>query len=228
MYLGSYRSPILTDPRHAADLATRNAEWAAIDAESPGNLREWSISCRFKANSTYDGAVSGAHAVIDPASYAAWNVHLAWAAHAYPNAEVVLREWAGAHTSPGQLFYAGATGVLSQTHVNALTGLGRQDLLTLTLEDYELATLRALDRIHDHPTIGRYWREGSTTVLTSPQNDATANRVYATETVIPGENATLLYVYTPCDLAGEIQVGGWTVRAQRSGYWLTGSVQEIE
>jgi hypothetical protein len=228
MYLGSYRSPILTDPSHAVDIATRNAEWAAIDAESPGNLREWSISCRYKANSTYDGAVTGAHAVIDPASYAAWNVHLAWAAHTYPNADVTLREWQPSHTEPGLLFYGNSLGVLSQKHIDALASIGRADMLTLTVEDYELATLRALDRIHDHPTINRYWREGSTTVLASPQNDATANRVYATETSIPGETATLLYVYTPCDLTGEIQVGGWTVRAKRLGDWLTGSVQEIE
>jgi len=214
LYLGWYSDSLLTSPQHEQALASYQADWQT------SAWRELSVDIVPPA--VIAGHQSQQHAIVDPESCAGFFTAMAWRMQS-PGKEVRLVWWDNANTLPTQILVAPKPNVAEY-----LLSIGRTDVANATVEDYELALLRQLKRIADHPTINRYWREGTTRVLACPLNDATANRVYATETEIPGVAQTLLFVYTPCDLSGEIEVGAWTVRAKRCGYWLTGSVQEIE
>lgn len=218
MYLGFYRSADLTTPGAYSVEDFSGQQWA-----------EYSISVGNPPSPIYSGFAAGRHAVIDPESFAGLMSHVAWRMQS-PGREVRLTYWDNSACKPNHLIFADKTNstTLKQGHVDALTALGRADLLELTIEDYELAVMRELARIHDHPVINRYWCEGTTVLLSSPLNTVTATKVYATETSLPGERQTLLLVYTPCDLAGEIQVGPYSVPAKRLGYWLTHSVVEVQ
>lgn len=219
-YLGYFRSPDLTAPG-AYDVLDFGGSWS-----------EYSISIGNPPGaSVYGGYAAGRHAVVDPESFAGLMSHVSWRMQS-PGREVRLTYWDNAATKPDHLIFADGTNspTLKQVHVDALTGLGRDDLLTLTIEDYELATLRALARIPHHPVINRYWREGTTRLLYSPLNDATATRVYATETTIPGIEQKLLHVYTPCELSGEVDVGEHTITllpGDRSVYFRTNVTERL-
>jgi hypothetical protein len=222
-YLGFFVPTDLTDPKY------QSIKFGPAEAEYASQAwREWSIS--IYPDAVFEGAKLGRHAVVDPESYAGFMSHALWRMQS-PGQEVRMTYWRGYLTKPDRPILASIdrdVEGISDVRRQAVIDLGRPDLLERTVGDYEVAVMQAMDRIHDHPVINRFWREGSTVLLSSPLNTATATKVYATETSIPGETATLLCVYTPCDLSGEIPVGGWTVRAKRLGYWLTGSVQEIE
>jgi hypothetical protein len=224
MYLGYFKDGSLTDSDYMRDYNAAAAEWPAA------GWREWSIRpCGTGPRFIYEGAQLGLTAAMDPTSFGGWNAWLAWASH-QPGIDFRAVEWHSAQTTPRQLIFASTgTSTIQQVHVDSLAAIGRSDLLTATVEDYERAVLCQFQRVHTHPVLNRYWREGETVLLlTSPLNTSTVNRVYATETTIPGISQTLLTVYTPCDLSGEIQVGGWTVPAKRFAYYLTGAVLEIE
>lgn len=229
MYLGFYRDPDLTKPGAYAVTRWDGTEEAAAEAGNPKAWREYSIAAGQVQKALYTGAVTGRHAVVDPASFAGLMTHVAWRMQS-PGREVRLVYWDNYNIKPTHFIFGASRNstTLSATSVAALTSIDREDMLTLTIADYEVAVMQAFARIHNHPILERYWREGTTVALSSPLNTSTATKVFATETTIPGERATLLCVYTPCDLVGEIQAGGWTVPVKRFGYWLTGSVQEIE
>ncbi|MBL8849554.1 MAG: hypothetical protein JNG89_07715 [Planctomycetaceae bacterium] len=227
MYLGAYRNPDLTTPgAYAVTRFDPGSEELEAESTHPNSWREYSIS--FLPSATYNGAQNGSHAVVDPESFAGLMSHVAWRLQS-PGKEVRLTYWDNAFTLPQHLIFAQKTNgrELKPVCVDALTSIGRTDLLTLTVEDYELETLRALDRIHDNPVINRYWREGTTATLGSSLNSDTSVQVYATQTTIPGVEQTLVCVYSPCDLNGEIPLGAYKVPAKRLGYWLTPELQEV-
>lgn len=232
MYLGNYRSADLTYPgAYAVNRWDAGTEESANEAINQKSWREYSISIgNPSAASVYFGFAAGRHAIVDPESFAGLMIQVIWRMHA-PGREVRLSYWDNYNVKPSHLIFSTGANktTLKQVYVDALTAIGRQDLLTLTIEDYELATLRQLARIHHHPVLNRYWREGTTVPLSSPLNTATATKVYATETRIPGESRSLLCVYTPCDLEGGIPVGEWSVPAGRLRYWLTPvELEEVE
>jgi hypothetical protein len=216
LYLAYWTPDVLTDPGYL----TTKLDWFNEQiGRQPQAWREWSVGCYPK--SIYTGLQLGVHDAVDPASFAGFMLHAAWRNLQSPGVEARMTYWDNYNTLPTQLMLTGS-------HVTAVQALGREDLLSLTIHDYEVAVMQQMARIHQHPVLNRYWREGTTTVLDSPQNDAATVRVYATETKIEGVQQTLLCVYTPCGLTGEIQVGEWTVPAKRFAYYLTGAVREIE
>jgi hypothetical protein len=201
-YPGWYTDPILTSPAHETRLASLKTTW-----------RAWhELSITLMPSAVTAGAMAGLHDPVDPESCAGFYTAVAWRMQA-PGKAVRMVWWDNYNTPPGFVLTSPKPAVQAE-----LVSLGREDLLTATVGDYELALLGQLARIQNHPVINRFWREGTTTVLASPLNDAIANRVYATATSVPGETRKLLYVYSPCTL-GEIPVGEWTV--PHEGYWLT-------
>jgi hypothetical protein len=229
-YLGFYRDPDLTKPgAYSVNRWDAGSAELANEAANPKAWREYSICVGNPSAPIYSGYVSGRHAVVDPASFAGLMAHLAWRMQS-PGKQVRLVEWDNAAVKPTHLIFAQSTNgtTLKPDAVAALTSIGRPDMLSLTLGDYEGAVLRSLGRIHTDPRINEYWRRGTTRLMTSPLNTATATKVYATETTIPGVTAKLVYVYTPCDLAGLIQVEGLLLPAERAAYYVDGSAIEIE
>ena len=203
LYLGGSAGEVLTDPFYRTQLSNDFSRW---------EWAEWSVS--LKGSVVAAGVVQGRTAAVDPESFAGYMTHSAWRMQGKP---VRLTFFAKHTTVPTQLI------VTEPEDITACQSIGRPDLLTLTVQDYEIALLRQMARIHDHPVLSRYWNEGTTVVLPS------TSQVYATETTVPGEARKLLCVYTPCDLTGEIQVGEWSVPAKRLGYWLTPlGLEEIE
>lgn len=229
MYLGFFRDPDLTVPgAYAVNRWDAGSEELAAEQANPKAWREYSLSVTQIASAIYVGKQRGRHEIVDPVSFAGLISHLAWRMQS-PGREVRFTYWENAFTVPSQLVFAKDKGTVPEAaHVNALTALGRPDLLTLTVEDYERAVMQSLARIHSNPVLSEYWRRGATRLMTSPLNTATATKVYATETTIPGVTAQLVCVYTPCDLPGVIQVEGLLLPAKRLGYYLTNPILEIE
>lgn len=201
LYLGD---DVLTNPQIASRLDMDFSQW---------DWAEWSIS--LKAPLIYLGAMRGVTAIVDPESWAGFITHAMWRMRRH-NSEVRLVHFAKHTATPYQSLFTEADDIA------AAHAMGRPDLLSLVLWQYELPVMREQARIRDHGTISRYWQHGTTRVI------PTEAGVYATETSISGESETLLFVYTPCDLTGDIQVGEWSVPAQRFGYWLTNQVREVE
>lgn len=212
LYLGYYRPSALTDPAYLESFADYLAECEDNEARHPETAwREYSIGINRRP--IFEGAVAGLHAAVDPESYAGFMTAVAWMFQK-PGVQFRMTGWESYRTTPELRLF-------SEADLPTLESIGRADLLPVTIGDYEDAVLRHFDRIHDHPTINRYYTQGTTRLLTSPLNDAANVRVIATETAIGGTERRLLCVYTPCDLQGEIQVGEWTVPAKRFAYYLT-------
>lgn len=230
MYLGYYRDPDLTKSgAYAVNRWNAGTEELANEAANPKAWREYSISVGNPPSPIYSGYQAGRHAVVDPESFSGLMAHVAWRMQS-PGREVRMTYWDNYNTKATHLVFATSANAttLKQQHVDALTALGRADMLTLTIGDYEMAVLRAFDRIHDSPLLSRYWRDGTTRLMTSPLNTATATKAYATETTIPGVTAKLVYCYTPCDMIGLIQVEGLLLPAKRSGYYINGAAVEVQ
>lgn len=228
MYLGFYRDPDITKPNVYTVNRWDSGDEAANETTNPKAWREYSIAVGNPASAVYTANVAGRHAAVDPPSFAGLMTHVAWRMQA-PNREVRLVQWDNYNVKPTHFIFATGTNqtTIKQQHIDVLTSIGRTDLINVTIEAYELAVLQNLDRIHDNPILSRYWKDGTTKLLTSPLNTTTATKVFATETTIPGITETLLVVYTPCNLTEAIQVGTHLVPPQRLGYWLTGSSVEI-
>lgn len=220
LYMGWYRPAVLTDPAHLREWNDWRANWDAGNA----NPRAWrELSIRMRGPTLFEGAQQGRHDVVDPESFAAYMAFGMWAMQ-HPGREVRMTYWEGYRTRPDKLL------LVSQPWRDAVTALGRSDLLTLTVGDYETAVEKHMARIHTNPILSRFWRDGTTQIIGSPQNDAQNVRVYATETTCQGEAQSLLYVYSPCSLTGPVQVGNHTLPTgfRRSAYYLTNPVQEVQ
>lgn len=203
------RPASLTSPGWNTIIRKYRDRW--ISETDPKEWREASI--KLAGVTVLQSVVDGTGDFIDAESYAGFNMHWAWAMQS-PGRAVRLVWWDNYNTLP-TLLIAGA-------YKDKLTQLGRPDLATMTITDCEVAVMRSELQIHTNPTINRYWREGTTQLLSSPLNDAKVTRVYATETTIPGVQQTLLCVYSPCTI-GPVQVGGYTLPEgfKRFGYYLT-------
>ena len=228
MYLGFYRDPNITKPGAYSVQRWDTGTEVANEAVTPKAWREYSIAVGNPANAIYAPFASGFHDPVGPDSYAGLMTHVAWRMQT-PGREVRLVEWDNYNVKPSHLLFATGTNqtTLKQAHVDALTALGRADMLSLTIEHYELAVLKELARINNNPLIREYWERGTTRLMSSPLNTATATKVFATETTIPGVTAKLIVVYTPCTLPGVIQIEDKLVPAKRLGYYLSSGLTEI-
>jgi hypothetical protein len=216
LYMAFYRSKILTDKIKVAGTVGNYYDWV-IDYRDQCNANnaKWNeLSISISKAIIHTGAVAGKHAAVDPKSYADYTTWVAWVLQ---GKDVRFVEWHGYRTEPTQKLYAG-----TETDIALLSSINRSDLLEVTIGDYELATLDAFNKIHDSTFISKYWKEGTTTVLPSTLNNAVDVKVFATETTLPNDTTKLIYVYSPCDLTGEIKVGPYTLPEgfQRSGYYL--------
>jgi PKD repeat protein len=203
LYLAFYRSKILTDKVKAAGTVGNYYDWV-IDYRDQCNANnaKWNeLSISINKAAIHAGPVAGKHAAIDPKSYADY---MTWVAWILQGKDVRLVEWHGYQTKPEQRLYA-------DTDAALLSSINRSDLLGVTIGDYELATLASFNKIHDNAILTKYWKEGTTTV-----------KIFATETTLPNITTKLVYVYSPCDLTEEINVGNYTLPGafNRSGYYL--------
>lgn len=219
-YMGFYRDPVLTNPEHQAWLDDRRTlNW---DTLGPTGWAELSI--QQSARCVFQGALDGAHDAVDPESYSGFMAYTLWTMQA-PGREVRLTYYDSYRTPPTELTFP-----VGHPFRQSLTAIGRDDLAELTISDWEVAVMERMRFIHEQPIVNRYWRDGTTTILDSADNDASAHRVYATETKIGNGKQTLLCVYTPCsaEQLPEIRVGEYVLPWRRFAYWLTNGVVEIE
>ena len=215
LYLAYYRPPSLTQRALGSGQVGNYYDWVLQyrDRCIANNAGWQELSIGINKKIIYAGAVAGQHDAIDPEAYAGYMTWVSWALH-IPGKPFRGVGWEGYLTKDTQRLFTDADAPL-------LASIGRSDLLPVTVGNYEVELLKAFDFIHDNPVVSRYRREGTTRVLSSPLNDASSVRVWATETTIPGETRKLLYVFTPCTLTGEIEVGEWTVPSKKVAYYLT-------
>lgn len=218
-YMGYYRPPALTDPAHAKEIADRRAQWQQELAD-PSAWRE--LSVRHRGPTIYAAVQNGTGDYVDSDSFAGYMAHYLWSMQA-PGRESRIVWWEGYLAPPSQPV------ALSTSWQQTLTSLGRPDLNALTVGECEVAVMQRMQEILQHPLLLRYYREGATVILPSPQNTTTVQRVYATQTTLPDSPRKLLAVYTPCSATQvpTIHVGVHVLPHARWTYMLTEPLEPL-
>jgi hypothetical protein len=188
LYPGEFLTQDLTSIDHKTRVVDNIAAWDWLEARNAKAYRAIWIS--MKPDDAMVPAQTNLHEVVSPDVFRAWCEWLAWIARK-PGVPVLLHHWITSTVKPTDLFFVAPHGPTE------LAALGRSDLATTTHGDYAIAPAQACDSIC-RAEVRDFWNQGVTVPATAPAG------VHVVAVKHAGK--TLIYVWTPKALTGELTV----------------------